>query len=323
MIEVSKIYHNGKPLRDVVLEDFPRVLNSTQNQFFWLGLRNPDRDLIQTLKKTFQLHEMLIEDALEHRQHPKIEWYKNHDFLSLNTSNLRKRTVVSERLKIIIFKQGIISIVQGSLFDYLPIKERCHNFSDLNSFGVNFIFYCLIDKVIDDLVEVTSHVHKIFEHIEEKFISQKTLKDAQIFQLYLLRRDLLKIQSALIPLVEITHRLQSRDEQYIDPHFHPYLRDLYFNSVQVNNDIHNLIEMISYAFEAVEMIADARENTIQQKLGSWGAILAVPALVGAVYGMNFDVMPELHWKYSYYVVILISAMICGFLYVRFRQIGWL
>ncbi|MEB3358313.1 MAG: CorA family divalent cation transporter [Synechococcales bacterium] len=323
MIEVSKVYRDGKFLKDISPEEISDTLGMEQNQFIWIGIRNPNKDCIKELERTFQLHEMLIEDALEHRQYPKIERYENYAFLALNTAEFNFGTVAFGQLKLILFKRGLISLLQGSSLNYLSIQERCHQFSHFKPLSISIIFYYLIDQIIDDLIKVTAHVHGVFEQIEERFISQRILKDPQIFGLYLLRRDLLQIQSTLIPLVEITERLQAGDNEYINQTSHPYFRDLYFNSAQVGEDIRNLVEKISYAFEAAAVIADSRENMIQKKLGSWAAILAVPALVSAIYGMNFAFMPELQWEYGYYTMLLGCALICSFLYIRFRQINWL
>ena len=127
----------------------------------------------------------------------------------------------------------------------------------------------------------------------------------------------------MAPLVDVCRRLEHADEALIEPQMQPFFRDVSDHIRRVQEDIDALREVLAFAFEASLMAGQAQQNAITRKLAAWAAILAVPTAVAGIYGMNFQNMPELHWKYGYYVVIGAIAGVCSWLYFRFKHFGWL
>ena len=143
----------------------------------------------------------------------------------------------------------------------------------------------------------------------------KPCKPSQVITL-LLRR-------AVGPLVDVCRRLEHTDEELVEPYMQPLFRDVSDHIRRVQEEIDTLREVLAFAFEASLMAGQALQNAITRKLAAWAAILAVPTAIAGIYGMNFDFMPELRWKYGYYVVLGVVALVCTTLYVRFRRNGWL
>ena len=160
------------------------------------------------------------------------------------------------------------------------------------------------------------------EEIEDSILGANPSKD-QISRIYQLRRDLLRLRNAAIPLVEVCRRLEKPGLPGIDAAMSPLFRDVSDHIRQVQEEIESLREVLSFTFETSLMTGQAQQNEITRKLAAWAAILAVPTAVAGLYGMNFDVLPELHWKYGYPFVLVIIAVVCGWLYWRFRQKQWL
>ncbi len=109
----------------------------------------------------------------------------------------------------------------------------------------------------------------------------------------------------------------------IDAAIRPYYRDVHDHVIRVNEQIGSLREVLSFAFETSMIVAAARQNDVTRKLAAWAAILAVPTAIAGIYGMNFEVMPELHWRFGYPAALSVIAVVCGGLFVRFKRIGWL
>src|SRR5262249_48800270 len=151
----------------------------------------------------------------------------------------------------------------------------------------------------------------------------KTLSEPAVDRLYSLRRELLRLRKVVAPLVEVCHRLEHTDEALIEKRMRPFFRDVSDHVRRVQEDIDSLREVLAFAFEASLMAGQAQQNAITRKLAAWAAILAVPTAVAGIYGMNFQNMPELRWKYGYYVVIGAIAVLCSWLYLRFKRVGWL
>jgi magnesium transporter len=123
-------------------------------------------------------------------------------------------------------------------------------------------------------------------------------------------------------LVEVCRRLEHAEVIAIDAAMQPLFRDVTDHILRVQEEIDSLREVLAFAFEASLMTGQAQQTAITRKLAAWAAILAVPTAIAGIYGMNFEHMPELKWRYGYFLVIAVIAGICGSLYWRFHRNGW-
>ena len=145
----------------------------------------------------------------------------------------------------------------------------------------------------------------------------------EIETLYTLRRDLLRLRNAAVPLADVCRRLERSDIVIIDKTMRPHFRDVRDHLRRVQESIDTMRETLEFAFEASLMNAQMQQTNISRRLAAWAAILAVPTAIAGVYGMNFEHMPELKWEYGYFAVLGVTVTICVGLYWRFRRAGWL
>ena len=138
----------------------------------------------------------------------------------------------------------------------------------------------------------------------------------------MIRRDLLRLRNAVVPLVEVCRRLEHAEVIAIDAAMQPLFRDVTDHILRVQEEIDLLREVLAFAFEASLMTGQAQQTAITRKLAAWAAIFAVPTAIAGIYGMNFEHMPELKWRYGYFLVIGVIAAICSSLYWRFHRNGW-
>jgi magnesium transporter len=122
---------------------------------------------------------------------------------------------------------------------------------------------------------------------------------------------------------EVAGKLQSLDLPCIDPDVRPYFRDVSDHVRRVNSRLNGLNDILSSVFEVANLLEQQRQGLITRKLAAWAAILAVPTAIAGIYGMNFDFMPELHWRYGYAYVMGLIAVVCAALYVTFKRTRWL
>ena len=149
------------------------------------------------------------------------------------------------------------------------------------------------------------------------------LNRAEITRIFGLRRDLMRFGRILGPMEEVASRLEHHDMPCVDADVRPYFRDVRDHVRRVASRVEGLREVVTSVFEASSLLEQQRQGAITRRLAAWAAILAVPTAIAGVYGMNFDVMPELHWKYGYFATIVVIALACLFLYTRFKRAGWL
>ena len=188
--------------------------------------------------------------------------------------------------------------------------------------GEDYILYAILDFIVDNYMPVVEAIHAEVDGIEDKVFSS-TLSDAAIERLYMLRRDLLRLRNAAVPLIEVCHRLEHAEALQIDQSMQPLFRDVTDHVHRVQEEIDSLREVLAFAFEASLMAGQAQQAHVTRRLAAWAAILAVPTAVAGIYGMNFDFMPELHIRGAYFVLLGAVAVICATLYWRFRKHGWI
>ena len=142
-------------------------------------------------------------------------------------------------------------------------------------------------------------------------------------RIYDLKRDLVGLKRAVSPLVEVCNRLVRFDVTLIPEDARLYFRDVYDHVIRINETIDNQRELLTTALEANLSLISVRQNEVMKQLGAWGAIIAVPTLIAGIYGMNFEFMPELHWRWAYPMVggLMVAASVT--LYVRFKRAGWI
>jgi magnesium transporter len=158
--------------------------------------------------------------------------------------------------------------------------------------------------------------------IEEAVFSRASGR-IDIERIYELRHDLLLMRRAVQPLQEVCSRIIRFDVPMIDADMHPYFRDVQDHIIRVVEGIDNLRDLLNSALEANLLLASIQQNDVTKKLAAWAAILAVPTAIAGIYGMNFDHMPELKQPLGYPLVLAVISGLCGWLFVRFKQAGWL
>jgi magnesium transporter len=260
--------------------------------------------------------------ALKAHQRPKLEQYGEALFIVARTAQMLDGRIAFGETHVFVGQGYVVSVRHGPSASYTPVRERCEASPTALSAGEDYILYALLDFIVDNYMPVIEAIQTEVEEIEDNILAATSPQD-QVGRLYQLRRDLLRLRNAAIPLVEVCRRLEQPGLPGIDASLYPLFRDVSDHIRRVQEEIESLREVLAFAFETSLMTGQAQQNEITRKLAAWAAILAVPTAVAGVYGMNFEHMPELEWKYGYALVLVIIASACGWLYWRFRQNRWL
>jgi len=288
----------------------------------WIGLNEPTLDLMHQLQAEFGLHDLAIEDALKAHQRPKLEQYGDALFIVARTAQMLGGRIAFGETHLFVGRGYVVSVRHGASTSYTPVRERCESSPKALSDGEDFILYAILDFIVDNYMPVIETIHAEVEEIEDRILAASSSQE-QVSRLYQLRRDLLRLRNAALPLVEVCRRLEQPGLPGVDASMQPLFRDVSDHIRRIQEEIESLREVLNFAFETSLMTGQAQQTEIARRLAAWAAILAFPTAVAGIYGMNFEFMPELHWQYGYFVVLgLIVAVCCG-LYWRFRQNGWL
>jgi magnesium transporter len=320
-IIASSVYAGGKRIADIPIEE-AGAWAKKEGHVVWIGLLEPDRNLLLRVQAQFNLHDLAIEDAENPHQRPKLEQYGDALFIVARTAQLIEGRVTFGETHLFVGAGYIVSVRHGPSTSYTAVRQHWEACPHSLAKGEDFVLYAILDFIVDNYMPVLEQIEDEVEAIEDK-VRLKPMTPADIERLYMLRRDLLRLRNAALPLVEVCRRLTSPDLPQIHTAMHPLFRDVTDHIRTVQEKIDSLREVLAFAFEASLLVGQSQETAITKKLASWAAILAVPTAFAGIYGMNFNDMPELKMEYGYPVVLTSIATICCVLYWRFRKNGWL
>ncbi len=320
-VVASSAYANGRWVAKVPLEE-AGAWAQRPGHVVWIGLFEPDEELLRRVQAQFNLHPLAIEDAGNAHQQPKIEQYGESLFIVARTAQMIEGRIAFGETHIFVGKGYVVSVRHGASVSYAKVRERCESCPTLLSHGEDYILYAILDFIVDNYAPVLAAVNDEVEEIEDAILN-KTLDHENIDRLYLLRRDLLRLRNAAWPLLDVCQRLAHTEAFAIDAAMQPNFRDVTDHVRRVKEEIDTLREVLAFAFEASLMTGQMSQTGITRKLASWAAILAVPTAIAGVYGMNFKNMPELNWEYGYFVVLGVIITVCVTLFTRFRKNRWI
>jgi magnesium transporter len=320
-VVASAAYAGGRRIAEVPIEDVGEW-SRKPGHVVWIGLHEPGLDLLRQVQREFNLHDLAIEDALKAHQRPKLEQYGESLFVVARTAQMLDGRIAFGETHLFVGHGYVVSVRHGASTTYTPVRERCEAAPKAFSEGEDFILYAILDFIVDNYMPVIETIQTEVEEIEDSILAEASTQ-FHVRRLYQLRRDLLRLRNAAVPLVEVCRRLEQPGLPGIDPAMSPLFRDVSDHIRRVQEEIESLREVLAFAFETSLMTGQAQQTEITRKLAAWAAMLAVPTAVAGIYGMNFEHMPELHWQYGYALVLGIIAAACGWLYWRFRQNRWL
>lgn len=317
-------YEQGRRIADLSIDDCGAFAGAPggPGRFVWIGLYEPDAEVLAGLQRQFGLHELAIEDAFRAHQRPKIDVYDGSLFLVLRTAELADDEILYGETHVFAGKGYVITVRHGASTSYGAVRHRCETTPALLENGEDYVLYAIMDFVVDNYIPIVSTIEEQVDEIEE-IVHSGTMRQDTIHRIAHLRRDLLRLRRTAAPMLDVCSRLQRFDMPFIDPMVRPYYSDVHDHVLHVNESIDILRESLSGAFETHLLLASNRQNDVTRKLAGWAAILAVPTAVAGIYGMNFEHMPELRLVWGYPAVLLAIGVICLGLYLKFRRIGWL
>lgn len=320
-VVAAAVYADGRRVADITVDEAGEW-SRRPGHVVWIGLHEPDLQVLRKLEAEFNLHPLAIEDALKAHQRPKLEQYGDALFVVARTAQMLHGRIAFGETHLFVGRGYVVSVRHGASTSYTPVRERCEAAPTAFSQGEDYILYAVLDFVVDNYMPVIETIETEVEGIEDQLLAA-TSAPPEINRLYQLRRDLLRLRNAAVPLVEVCRRLEQPGLPGIDASMQPLFRDVSDHIRRIQEEIESLREVLDFAFEASLMTGQVQQTEITRKLAAWAAILAVPTAVAGIYGMNFDVMPELHWRYGYAVVLVVIVAVCSWLYVRFRRDHWL
>jgi magnesium transporter len=263
--------------------DAVREVRKRREGFVWIGLYEPDEEQIQGVADTFGLHELAVEDAVQAHQRPKLERYDDTLFMVLKTVHYIEHDSPGTANEI---------VETGELMVFL---------------GKDFVVTVAIEDDIDEM--------------EVQVFAPRTAVDSE--QIYLMKREVLELRRAVMPLAVPLRRLSEGYITLVPEEVRSYFRDVEDHLTTVSEHIASFDELLSTLIDAALAKITLQQNTDMRKITAWAAIISVPTMIAGIYGMNFEDMPELHWRFGYPIIIGVIILSCLLLYRILRRNRWL
>ncbi|OLZ67190.1 magnesium transporter CorA [Streptomyces sp. IMTB 2501] len=303
--------------------------------FVWIGLHEPTEAEFAGIASEFGLHPLAVEDAVQAHQRPKLERYDDSLFTVFKTihyvehDRLTANSEVVETGEVMCFtgRDFFITVRHGGQGSLRALRYRLQDDPELLAKGPSAVLHAIADHVVDGYIAVADAVQDDIDDVETEVFSpgrkggvSRGVDSARIYQL---KREVLEFKRAVAPLLRPMQLLSERPMRLVDPDIQKYFRDVADHLARVQEQVLGFDELLNSILQANLAQASVAQNEDMRKITAWAAIIAVPTMVTGVYGMNFDHMPELHWKYGYPLVLSLTIAMCVGIHRVLKRNGWL
>jgi magnesium transporter len=281
-------------------------------------------EILEKLGRQFELHPLMLEDILNMDQRPKYEDFDKHIFIVLKMLSFDNETqsVESEQVSLVLGENFVISLQErvGDVFD--PIRERIRNAKGrIRKLGPDYLMYSLLDAIVDNYFGILEKLGDKIEAMEEELVGEPTQKTLQ--QIHYLKKEMIYLRRSVWPLRELISGMERSESPLIEDSTDAYLRDLYDHTIQVIDTMESFRDMVSGMLDTYLSSLSNRMNSIMKVLTIIATIFIPLTFVAGIYGMNFENMPELKWRWGYAGVWVVMIIVAGVMIIYFKRKKWL
>jgi magnesium transporter len=321
----NALYRNGVRVPvDCEISDLAAVRGRCgPDDFVWVGLHEPEQSELDAVAEVFDLHALAVEDAVKAHQRPKLERYEDSIFLILKTLWYvdEEDAVETGEINIFVGPDFVITVRHGKGGSLQQARKALEDREQVLAHGPSAVVYAVCDEVVDAYEAVAESLQEDVDEVETSVFSEERTKDAA--RIYVLKRELAEMRRAVMPLREPINRFVSGAVRGVDPEAAPYFRDVGDHLSRVSETVDSLDSLLSTAFEAHMAQISIQQNDDMRRISATIGLIAAPALIGTIYGMNFVHMPELDWKLGYPMALLLMALASFTIWILSKRAGWL
>jgi magnesium transporter len=323
-IIAARRYVAGKLTEDGIALDEDAARPEPQHgNFDWVGLADPTAEEMETVRRRYCLHPLAVEDALSASQAPKVEIYAKHLFIVARTATIEEgENITYGQTALFLARDFLVTVRFGSTRAHIALREKLETDHERLAEGPDFVAHAILDFIVDGYQPIMEKLEVAVQAMEERAIDAFP-EQSTIRRIFRLRRQLRRFERIIGPMKEMCERLAMTELPAIDPSARVWYRDVLDHVRYTLTRGNGLKETLASIVDTASLLEQHRQGEMTRQLAAWAAILAVPTAIAGIYGMNFDVMPELRWHYGYFAVLAVIAAVCFGLWARFRRIGWL
>ena len=314
-------YQEGTRLIDLPVEEISDYLDKP-DCFVWVALRDPTAQELDTMRREFDLHPLAVEDASHGHQRPKVDEYGDALFVVMQLIEFVGGEMNIGEVAVFAGPNYVLSVRRGSKQHFLGVRERCEREPELLKQGSGYVLYALMDAVVDRYFPILEVLQSELESIEERIFVRGATR-LNIERLYALKRKVLQLEHAVSSLLQFSGKLYGGRVPAVCAKTQPYFRDISDHLSRIDASIDSIRETIGTAIMVNLSMVTIEEGEVTKRLAAWAAIFAVATAFAGIWGMNFEIMPELKLQWGYPAALSLILDSSTFLCWRFRRSGWL
>lgn len=305
------------------LSDCSKFLDQSTSS--WINIDGiHDVKIVGDIGKTFGLHDLILEDITNTLHRPSTEVYDAYVFLTLKMMGISedKDMIISEQISLVLGTNWVLSFQEkrGDIFE--PIRARLREESSrLRKYKTDYLFYRLIDSVVDNYFFVMEHISEKIELLEEKVFSEENI-DLQR-EIQELRKELINVRKSVVPLREAINTIIRDENDFIEGTTSRYFKDVHDHIIQVLDMSESQRDILSGLMDLYMSGISNRMNQVMKVLTIISTIFIPMTFIAGIYGMNFEYMPELQWRYGYFFIWGIMFLVFIVMLIFFKRNKWL
>jgi magnesium transporter len=287
------------------------------SQSLWFEIDTPEPGELAFLEKELEIHHLTLEDVVKQGQRPKIESFEDYVYLTIHPLEQKNGLEIEPTEVDLLLGRNWLVLVHYGPVPSLQGPYAQERLSNALGRGADFLLYTVVDLIVDSYFPILDQIDEAIDDLEDRLLESTDRED--MAKLLTLKRSLVHIRRALGPQREIFNQLTRRDFPFVSPECTFYFRDVYDHLIRITEELDSLRDILSGALEIHPASTSNQLNQTMKRLAAWGTILIVITTIAGIYGMNFEYMPELRWRFGYLGVLTLMASVSFGLYYYFRR----
>ncbi len=312
---------NIEHITNIKIKDFSE--HREDGHVHWIDINGLHQvEVLKKLGKSFGIHSLVLEDILNTRQRPKVEIFEDYIFATLKMIYFdeAEETFKKEQISILLVKDTVITIHQSPKNIFKAVNKRIsESIGRIRKMNADYLFYAILDSVIDEYFTVIERVDDELEIIEENIEKDPNINS----EIHWLKKELLYIRRVILPVKDMMNTLLRTQNDHISQNIIPFLQDAYDHCVQVQEAVELNRDIVSGLIELHLSSINNKMNEVMKFLTVYASIFIPLTFITGIYGMNFEYMPELKWKYGYFALIGVLTLTGSSMYYIFKRKKWL
>ncbi len=313
-------YRSGKVIGPGALA--ASTLQLGASEFVWIDAVDPSDSELTVLQERFHLHGLAVGDSMSPVKMPKVDLYDDQVFVLLQNARLENDAIKYGEIAAFVGRNHVITVHRDDDPRYRQARERLRSGPASTRLSPDFALHAMVELAVGSYFPVVQMIEEEVLSMEQMFMDA-FLGRAEVTRLFQLRGEALRLQQVLTQMSDVCGKLSNLQVPCIGSEVKPYFRDVHDHLARLDAMLHGLIDVIRGVFEASNLLEQQRQGSITRQLAAWAAILGVPTVFAAIYGMNLPNMPALQAPSVYLAVVGVMLLTCLALYVRFRRLRWL